>query len=164
MGSTAHGLARAVGDQMLALSIRQPWARLILVAGKDVENRDWPTRHRGRILIHAAQSMTRGEWEDAITFSRAIISRTGRRHGDAPCTLRSLGLAPDDLQRGGIIGSVDLVDCATASDSPWFMGRYGFVLRNPKPLPFTPWKGQLGFFDVPELALRQQHIGSPNHE
>lgn len=30
---------------------------------------------------------------------------------------------------GGIIGMVDL-------DSPWFVGPYGFVLANPRPLPF----------------------------
>lgn len=34
---------------MLALSIRQPWASLILKAGKDIENRDWPTRARAAI-------------------------------------------------------------------------------------------------------------------
>ena len=39
---------------MLALSIRQPWAWLILRAGKDVENRDWSTKVRGRVLIHAS--------------------------------------------------------------------------------------------------------------
>lgn len=26
---------------MIALSIRQPWAWLIINAGKDIENRDW---------------------------------------------------------------------------------------------------------------------------
>lgn len=30
-----------------AISIRQPWAWLILNAGKDIENRDWPTNFRG---------------------------------------------------------------------------------------------------------------------
>ena len=49
---------------MLALSIRQPWASLILKAGKDIENRDWPTKFRGRILIHAAKGCTRDEWEN----------------------------------------------------------------------------------------------------
>ena len=58
-----------------------------------------------------------------------------------------------DLERGGVIGSVEIADCVEESDSPWFFGKYGFVLRDPKPLPFTPWKGQLGFFDVPLSAL-----------
>jgi hypothetical protein len=29
------------------------------------------------------------------------------------------------------------------------MGSFGFVLRNAKPLPFTPMRGMLGFFDAP---------------
>jgi hypothetical protein len=57
----------------------------------------------------------------------------------------------EELQRGGIVGSVELVDCVTeeSASSGWFFGRYGFVLRDPKPLPFRPFKGMLGFFDVP---------------
>ncbi len=56
--------------------------------------------------------------------------------------------APNELERGGIIGSVDIVDCVRHSSSPWFAGPIGFVLRDPQPLTFTPYKGQLGFFDV----------------
>ncbi len=48
---------------MIALSIRQPWAWHILHSGKDIENRDWPTRFRGRVLIHASKGMTRAEYE-----------------------------------------------------------------------------------------------------
>lgn len=133
---------------MLALSIRQPWASLILKAGKDIENRDWPTKVRGRILVHAAKGMTRAEHEDAIHFAVAAI-RARPMEGAKPTTLRERGFSHEDLARGGIIGSVEIVDCVQASDSPWFVGRYGFVLRDPQPLPFTPWRGQLGFFDVP---------------
>lgn len=43
---------------MKALSIRQPWAWLILHGGKDIENRSWNTNFRGRFLIHAAAGMT----------------------------------------------------------------------------------------------------------
>lgn len=139
---------------MIALSIRQPWASLILKAGKDIENRCWQTKVRGRVLIHAAKGMTRAEHEDAIDFAVDAI-RTDPRNAGAGriVTLRELGFAIDDLERGGIIGSVEIVDCVTASDSPWFMGEFGFVLRDPRPMPFTPWKGQLGFFNVPESAL-----------
>ena len=35
------------------LSVRQPWAHYILRYGKDVENRTWQTRYRGRVLLHA---------------------------------------------------------------------------------------------------------------
>ena len=42
-----------------ALSIRQPWAWLIVNGHKDIENRDWPTNFRGRLLVHAGQTMAR---------------------------------------------------------------------------------------------------------
>jgi hypothetical protein len=48
---------------------------------------------------------------------------------------------------------VAIVDCVAVSASPWFFGGFGFVLRDPKPLPFIPWKGQLGFFEIPDSAL-----------
>ena len=32
---------------MKCLSIRQPWAWAIIHAGKDIENRCWPTSYRG---------------------------------------------------------------------------------------------------------------------
>ena len=138
---------------MIALSIRQPWASLILKTGKDVENRNWPTRYRGRILIHAAKGMTRAAYEDAIEFAHCAIP-AGRTGGTShTTTLRELGFAFEDLQRGGIIGSVEIVDCVKVCASPWFVGEFGFLLRDPRPIPFTPWKGQLGFFDVPEAAL-----------
>ena len=46
---------------MKALSIRQPWAWLIVHGRKDIENRSWRTKFRGRFLVHAAQGMTRRE-------------------------------------------------------------------------------------------------------
>ena len=49
---------------MKCLSVRQPWAALILhgVNGqkKDVENRAWPTKFRGAMLIHASKSVDEG--------------------------------------------------------------------------------------------------------
>lgn len=120
---------------MIALSIRQPWAWLILNAGKDIENRDWRTDRRGRFLIHAGKGMTRDEYES----------------GESMLWLDpGVQLPPfEALERGGIVGSVELVDCVTDSESEWFFGKYGFVLREPKILPFTPYRGQLGFFEVP---------------
>lgn len=121
---------------MIALSIRQPWAWLILNAGKDVENRQWPTRFRGRFLIHASKGMTRDEYENGAMTLEEIDSR--------------IVLPPfAALERGGIVGSATLTDCVTKSSSPWFFGDYGFELRDVIPLPFRPYKGQLGFFEVP---------------
>lgn len=136
---------------MKAISVRQPWAWLIIHAGKDIENREWTTSFRGRVLIHAAKGMTRAEWEDAIdTAQHAGVSLDALRDG---CQF-------DQLQRGGIIGAVDIVDCVQDSESPWFFGTHGFVLRSPAAVPFTPWKGQLGFFDVPLSAVEATSIAA----
>ena len=123
---------------MLTLSIRQPWAWLILHAGKDIENRAWPTKVRSRILIHAARTMIKKDYDAAVFFAV-------RRCGVSPAII------PDylDLPRGGIVGSVEITGCVKSSTSPWFEGEYGFLLRNPEILPFKPTKGQLGFFDIP---------------
>lgn len=131
---------------MRALSIRQPWAWHILNSGKDIENRDWPTSFRGRVLIHASKSMTKTEYENG----RDPLWASGGPTIELP--------DPADMGFGGIVGSVEIVDCVTQSDSPWFFGRFGFVLRDPKLLPFLPWKGRLGFFDVPEAALSSNAI------
>ena len=56
-----------------------------------------------------------------------------------------------EFHMGGIVGSVEIVDCVTESDSKWFSGKYGFVLRNPEVLPFTPCQGKLGIFK-PEIS------------
>lgn len=112
----------------MALSIRQPWAWLIVHGQKDIENRDWKTPFRGRVLIHA-----------------------GKLH-DGPATdwhWDRLGLAkPEAFDYGGIVGEAEIVDCVTASASDWFYGPFGFVLRNARPLPFQPYRGRLGFFEV----------------
>lgn len=36
---------------MKAITIRQPWASLIVHGIKDIENRSWQTNFRGRVLI-----------------------------------------------------------------------------------------------------------------
>lgn len=125
-----------------ALSIRQPWAWAIINAGKDIENRDWSTRFRGPVCIHASKGMTNREWDEAMDFiDRAfpvpLASQIGRRRS----ATGSL-----DAKRGGIIGVAEIVDCVEASPSPWFFGRYGFVLSNVRPVEFIPVKGALGFF------------------
>lgn len=123
----------------VALSIRQPWAWLIVNGWKDIENRDWPTRFRGNFLIHASKGMTHDEYESA--------EFTAKVNGVSIPAFK-------DLERGGIVGVAEITDCFTVSGSPWFFGRYGFAIRNATPLPFTPMKGQLGFFNIPIPKLR----------
>lgn len=121
---------------MRVLSVRQPWAWLIVNGWKNIENREWPTRVRGRILIHAGKTMTRGDYD--------------------ACRLFVLGFSPSvfeliprmgDLDRGGIVGETTILDCVRSHSSEWFVGSWGFVLDESYPLPFVPCPGRLGFFD-----------------
>lgn len=122
----------------VALSIRQPWASLIVLYGKDVENRNWMTARRGRVLIHAASKRCpRYEWRETIHFAQSVLGKF-------------IHLDPTTIPYGGIIGGVEIVDCVRESESPWFCGPYGFVLRGAESLPFMPLRGQLGFFAVPD--------------
>lgn len=121
----------------LALSVRQPWAWAIIHAGKDIENRSWQAvnhglRQRGRIAIHAAKGMTRDEYDAA----KETIEDNGR-----------ICPAAHKLERGGIIGSVEVVDVVADSQSPWFFGPRGLVLRDPIACEFVPAVGQLGYFE-----------------
>lgn len=117
----------------VALAIQQPWAWLIVHGFKDVENRDWPTRRRGRFLIHASRKVD--TW--SVPWIRERFPSI---------------VLPESYETGGIVGEAELVDCVTVSSSRWFSGAFGFVLANPKPLPFRPLRGQLGFFEVPRAA------------
>lgn len=138
---------------MKALSIRQPWAWLIAEGIKDVENRTWRTPYHGPLLIHAAKGCSRAEYEAArmwvyLHLDPAVWMR---------CAHQMPGL--NALNRGGFVAVAELVECIDAKiacSSPWFEGPIGFVLRNAQRIPFTPWRGQLGFFeaDIDEAGLR----------
>lgn len=122
---------------LAALSVRQPWAWALFYAGKDLENRDWrPTnpglKQRGWIAIHASKGMTKAYYQEAAAYMR---DRLG-----------IICPGPQDLPRGGIVGSVVIVNLVTKSDSPWFFGPYAFVLRDARPSSFRPASGMLGFF------------------
>jgi hypothetical protein len=118
---------------MRALSVRQPWAWLIVNGYKDIENRNWPTSFRGRIYIHAGKRFDEG----ALAW---VIEKRLMPTGANTSILRN-------LPHGGIVGEVDIIDCVCYSPSPWFIGRYGFVLANPKAYDgIILCKGRLGFF------------------
>jgi hypothetical protein len=129
----------------MAISVRQPWAWAIVHAGKDIENRSWATKFRGPVCIHAAKGMGQQEYRDAAHFITSTLGSAPDRawldqwHG--------VCAAPYRLERGGIIGIAEIVDCVEVSDSPWFFGRFGFVLNAARPTAFIPVKGSLGFFD-----------------
>lgn len=128
---------------MKALTIRQPYAWLIINAGKDVENRSWQTHFRGTFLIHAAKARSREEYDEARRFfdEQVILQLDPNSHIPEIPDM-------DELEYGGIIGQAQLVDCVTWYYSPWFTGPNGFILKKARALPFMPITGRLGWFDV----------------
>jgi len=142
MEAFAREVERIVGPPLprLALSVRQPWAWAIVHAGKDIENRSWNgsnpgLKFRGPVCVHASSGMTRDEFEDAIEDIDYAASNVDRLP------------QASELVRGGIIGVVDVVDVIRKSDSKWWCGPIGLVLRNPRAIKPIPCKGQLGFFE-----------------
>ena len=120
---------------MRALSIRQPWAWLIVNGHKDIENRTWSTRFRGRVYIHAGRRVVPDDFPEQREY------------------LRQSGIVlPPDMPRGATVGQATIVDCVSACDSPWFCGPYGFVLSGPVTYPEPiPYRGRLGFFQVDDV-------------
>ncbi len=120
----------------LALSVRQPWAWAIIHGGKEIENRSLGSIRAGNmrpgpICVHAASGMK----EDEYRYAHWRLAR----HGVA-CP------RPDELPRGAIIGTVEVTEIITESDSEWFGGEAGLVLKNPKAIDPIPSSGALGYF------------------
>lgn len=138
---------------MKAISIRQPWAWLIVHGLKVTENRTWRSWYRGPLLIHAAKGMTAKEYREC----------------DALCRANGIRLPPvDQLQRGGIIGQVRMTDCIAytpglgAKFKPFFFGPYGFIFQNAEPRPFEPMVGSLGIFEARDRREScRGRIGAP---
>ena len=106
---------------MKALTIKQPWAELIISSLKDVENRSRLTHFRGRFAVHAG--LRRADFEDLGLEAmpktlRKPIEQAWERHSNP----------------GRVIGTVELVDCVQDSRSPWAIeGYWHWVLRDAKP-------------------------------
>lgn len=125
---------------MKALSIKQPWAWLIIFGGKDVENRSWRTNYRGEFLVHAGKSIDYHAYDHLIAQGVHLP-------------------AIKDLQTGGFIGKVTITDCTfNPPNRRWYMPLpshpiHAFVLKDPKPCRFMQYPGKLNFFDVPDDQL-----------
>lgn len=138
---------------MKALTICQPYASLIVGwAGIDaadvkrVENRSWPTRYRGPLLIHAGCST---KW---------MKTWDGPTPGDDN----------QAMSFGYIVGSVEVVNCLTIEvvrklaakklEMEWLKyyasGPWCWILRRPRRL-ITPivYRGRQGLFNVPDDVL-----------
>ncbi len=148
-----------MADVCYALSLKQPWAALLVHGLKTVEIRRWATTRRGRILIHAARVPD----PEPLAWARV----------------------PPELQEaarlvGGIVGAGDLMSChayrtaagfaadqARHLNAPsWFRPPvlYGFTFVNLTPLPFRRYPGWVKFFPVEpeaEPPAPLQQLGLP---
>ena len=77
---------------MKVLTIKQPWATLIMQGNKRYEFRSWQTKYRGELLIHAGK----GIGKEAMKRLAKYI--------------------PKDMPTGKILGKVTLVDCIKCDD------------------------------------------------
>ena len=71
---------------MKVITIRQPWASLIVNGYKEYEFRSWKTKYRGELLIHAGKTFNK---QEILKFKELNI----------------------DFPTGCIIGKVILEDC-----------------------------------------------------
>ncbi len=123
---------------MKALTIKQPWADLIIAGIKDIENRTWKTSYRGRVLIHTSKSpCSRGDLE-----AYPLPALAGH--------IEISKYSPSQFTGGAIIGSVELVDCVMNHPSEWAeKGVYNWILADPVKFekPILDIKGMLGLWD-----------------
>ena len=128
-----------------ALSLKQPWATLLVYGRKTIEVRRWPTVRRGSILIHAARvpdpreaawALVPAELREAARIVGGII---GRSRLTGCVAYRDLGSFMADQNRH-------------LNEPSWFHGgvMYGFTFVNAAPLPFRPYSGWMRFFPVEE--------------
>lgn len=127
---------------MMCLSVRQPWAHLIVSGQKDCENRTWQTDYRGPLLIHASRTV-----EPFNVFPYEPI------HLPPRC----------EWVLGGLIGRVEIVACshAGADDMPtnvWHEpGMWGWYFQDA--LQFAepiPYRGSPKLFEVPDKVVAKQ--------
>lgn len=121
---------------MRALTIKQPWAELIIIGLKDVENRSRRTSYRGRLAVHAG--LRRVDLDDLNLTAmpkrlRRPIEDAWRRHDNA----------------GRVLGTVELVNCVESYASAWAIdGYWHWILADPRPYARpVPAKGQLGLWE-----------------
>lgn len=82
------------------LSVRQPFAEMLVSGWKPIENRSWSTTHRGVIAIHASQTFTNEEAQAAAAAHSSGIP------------------IPNELDTACIIGAVRLVDVIHVDETP----------------------------------------------
>ena len=123
---------------MKCLSIKQPFAELIVSGKKTIELRTWNTKFRGEFLIHASQKLDK-----------------------EICRLYELD--PSSLVRGAVIGKAVLYDVKEYKSKKDFLAdknrhlaperyadhKYGFLIKDAVKFEEPIYvKGRLGFFNI----------------
>jgi len=130
---------------MKAITVKQPWASLIVHGIKNIENRTWKTSFRGRIYIHAAAKSAGSLYE--------LLTDKQLNHVGHEWTADYLPNRPD----GAIIGEVDIIDCVISHSSIWAEKAaegekpiYNWVLANAVLYdePILNVKGKLSFWEL----------------
>lgn len=121
---------------MKCVSIREPWAWMILAGLKTAENRSWKTDYKGPLLIHASKNFLRDQEFWLRSQGHPLPSPFPSHH------------------LGHIVGIVDLIGCCTVNKArergeTFAEGPWCWVLRNPRRFERpVPWRGELGMFEV----------------
>jgi hypothetical protein len=126
---------------MKALSIKQPWADLIVSGHKDIENRTWRTNFRGRVYVHASQKYDHRHRDMSSLFTFP--------QWDSLTTELQYELCSLSWQKSAIIGEVDIIDCVQNHPSIWAeTAVWNWILSNPVKYdaPTLNVKGGLSFW------------------
>lgn len=124
-----------------ALTIRQPWASLIMAGAKDVENRTWKVQTPVTVLVHAGKVVERDEETRAYVAARATW--------------------PERMSRGALLGAMRIVECTETSESPWAIaGSWHWCIGAVVPFEHpVPCLGTQGLWEVPmRLSERVRRV------
>jgi hypothetical protein len=108
---------------MMSLTVKQPYAAMILHGDKTEEVRTWRTSYRGPLLITAS----------------AKPADAWIRHEDGTV---------ETLPSGCMICVVDLQDIVLSKT-----GKLLWILANPRPVEHKPVRGQVKLFDTTDGAI-----------
>lgn len=149
----------ALSKMVHCLSVRQPWASLLVAGMKTIENRGWRCAFRGLVVIHAGKAWGRDEQADYEELMQIAIDRHDTRRQDV--------LYEAQHQRGGFIGTVNMQTCIGEEDwflsvgkhydgwKEWFVGPFGFTMTEAREFEhMVPYKGQQGLFLVPRVHVQ----------